>query len=205
LSLGFLALAVASFTFSGLQLGWIAPGPNWSMVGLVVLALAVPLQAASTIFGFLARDPIAATGMGILTGSWLALGIATYTSPTAGPTPAVGLLLIGSSVALLVPATVGFTGKILAAAVITGASLRFGLTGAFEMTGSSHWRLAAGASGLALAALAVYAALAFELETMHKREVLPAGRRGANRLALAGTFAEEVADIQHEPGVRRRL
>lgn len=66
LSLGFAALVVASFTVAGLELKWIDPFANSNTVGLTVLAFAVPLQFVSAIYGLLVRDPIAATGLGIL-------------------------------------------------------------------------------------------------------------------------------------------
>jgi hypothetical protein len=205
LALGFLALAIASFTVSGLQLQWIAPGPNWSTIGLLVLALAVPLQSVSAVLGFLTRDPVAGTGMGVLAGTWLALGASTYTSPTPTPSPAVGLLLVASSFALLVPTVAGAGGKLLASMVMAGAAVRFGVTGAYEISGTADWRIAAGIAGLCLSLLALYAAFAFEIEGVAKRTILPTGRHGRGREALAGSFAEEIAQVQHEAGVRQQL
>jgi succinate-acetate transporter protein len=205
LSLGFLALAVASLTLSGLQLGWVDPATQWTTVGLVVLVFAVPMQAVSTVFGFLARDAIAATGLGVLTGVWLAIGVATWTGTPGQTSPALGLLLLGAGFVLLVPAVVGSLTKWVAAGVLLLASARFLVTGAYEMTGSTDWRLAAGAAGLLLSAAAVYAALAFEVEAAKRRTILPTGRRGRGREALAGTFREEIEGLQHEPGVRQQL
>jgi hypothetical protein len=34
---------------------------------------------------------------------------------------------------------------------------------------------------------------------------LPTGRVGSGKAALAGDFADEVAGIEHEPGVRQEL
>lgn len=205
LTLGFLALGVASLTASGLQLGWIRPVADWSMVGLILLCFVVPLQIISAIFGFLARDAVASTGMGLLAGTWLAFGAATLASQPGQTSPALGLLLLGSATALLVPAIAGLTDKGIAATVIGLASLRFFLTGAYEMTSGSTWELAAGAGGLLLSLAALYAAFAYELESVRKHAVLPTGRRGLARLALQGSFADEVAGIHHEPGVRQQL
>lgn len=63
LPLGFLALAVTTTVFSAVQLGWL-PAGQWTVAALTALLFAVPLQALAAVFGFLARDPVAGTGMG---------------------------------------------------------------------------------------------------------------------------------------------
>lgn len=205
LTLGFLGLAAATLAASGLQLQWIPVARDWTTVGLVLLVFPVPLQALGSVMGFLARDAVAATGLGLLAGSWLALGAATFTGQPTQLSPGLGLLLIGAAVSLLVPAVTGWKSKAVAASVMGVAAVRFGLTGAYEMTGSTDWRLAAGAAGLLLFAVAVYAALAFELESVNRATVLPTGRRGRGAIALGGSFSEEVAGVHHEPGVRQQL
>jgi succinate-acetate transporter protein len=69
LPLGFLALALATTVFSAVQLGWI-PADQGRIAGLTALAATVPLQLLASVFGFLCRDPVAATGMGVLAGTW---------------------------------------------------------------------------------------------------------------------------------------
>jgi uncharacterized protein len=64
----------------------------------------VPLQAVSFVFGLLARDQSAGTAMGPLTGSWLAIGLVTVTAKPGAVSGGLGLLLLGSAAALLVPA-----------------------------------------------------------------------------------------------------
>jgi hypothetical protein len=63
----------------------------------------------------------------------------------------------------------------------------------------------AGVTGLALAAVALYAALAFELEDVRHRTVIATGRRGDGSDALSGSVAGELADVVHEAGVRKQL
>jgi hypothetical protein len=53
--------------------------------------------------------------------------------------------------------------------------------------------------------LAVYAAYAAEYEDVVKRAVLPLGRRGKGQVALRGTYAQQIADVHHEAGVRNQL
>jgi hypothetical protein len=59
--------------------------------------------------------------------------------------------------------------------------------------------------GLALGLVALYAALAFELEDVKRKTVLPLGRRGAGRQVMSGALADELRDLSHESGVRKQL
>src|SRR5215211_7002872 len=92
---------------------------------------------------------------------------------------------IGSPLALgfvaLAAATLvvsGLASKLVPALVLATTALRFLVTGLYQLTASSAWKAAAGLVGLLLAALAMYAAWAFELEDTAKRTVLPTLRRG---------------------------
>jgi hypothetical protein len=204
LPLAFLALAVGTFVLAGLQLSWI-PAAQSADVGLGLMVFVFPLQAASSIFGFLARDSVAGTGTGMLSGAWLATGVVTFTSRPGNTSGALGLLLIGAATALLVPAVAGAASKPLAGLVITGVSARFFLTGAYELSSASAWKYAAAAEGLLLAVLALYAGLAFELEDSRLRTVLPTLRRGPGEKAIAGTMADELDGVHKEAGVRKQL
>ena len=79
--LGFLGLAAATTTLAGIELNWV-PLSQHATVGLVLVAFALPLQLISSLFGFLARDTVCGTGMGVLVGTWLTLGITAYQAPT---------------------------------------------------------------------------------------------------------------------------
>jgi uncharacterized protein len=204
LTLGFLALVAGTFTIAGTELSWVAAGQD-RYAGLAVVLFVFPLQALSSIYGFLARDSIAGTGMGLLSGGWLVIGALTFLDHGGQPAGALGLILLPIAVALLVPATTGAAAKPLASLVMTGAAVRFFLTAAYQLTGAVAWRQAAAAEGLLLAVGAVYAALAFELEDSRLRTVLPTLRRGAARQAMSGTLAEELRQVHHEAGVRKQL
>jgi succinate-acetate transporter protein len=69
LALGFFGLAAATFITSGLQLGWVESAEQ-RQVAICILAFTAPLQLFASLFGFLARDGVAATGMGLLSGGW---------------------------------------------------------------------------------------------------------------------------------------
>lgn len=204
LPLGFLALAAGSFTMAGAELSWL-PQAQSAAAGLVILAFVVPLQVASFLFGFLARDPAAATGMAVQAGGWLAIGLITYTSTPGQVSGALGLILLGAGTVMLVPALTAVQSKVVAAAVMGLTSLRFYLTAAYQLTAGPGWRTAAGAAGLALAALALYAGLAFELEDNRRATVLPTLRRAGGQRAVTGRLTDEVAGIHHEAGVRQVL
>jgi uncharacterized protein len=188
--LGFLALVLATTLFSAVQLGWIPPGEG-RVAGLVAVFATVPLQLLACVMGFLARDPVAATGMGLLTGTWAVVGTTTLTSPPGAVSDGLGVFLLVVGTCMLVPA-VSAGSKLVPAAVMGLAGVRFAVTGAYHLTGSSGWKATAGWVGLVLALLALYAALALELEASHRRTVLPLGRRGHT-------------SVSDDPGVRPRL
>lgn len=204
LPLGLLALAAGTFTMAGLELSWISSAQSHA-AGLVILTFTVPLQMVSFGYGFLARDPAAATGMGLQAGGWAAIGTVTLTSPPGRASGALGLILLGAGTVMLAPAAAAAASNVLAAAVMALTSLRFFLTAAYQLTAAPGWKITAGAAGLALAAVACYAGLAFELEDSHTTTVLPTFRRGTGQTAISGGPAEELEGIHREAGIRRKL
>lgn len=204
LALGFFGLAAATFVVAGLQLGWVEPAETHE-VALCVLAFTVPLQLTASLLGFHARDAVAATGMGLLSGIWAVLGSVLLSSPPGSTSDALGLFLLVAGVAMWAPASTALAGKVVPALVLGTAGARFVLTGVFELTANHAWEDAAGIVGLVLAALAVYAAYAAQAEDVLDREVLPLGRRGKGRTATEGAYAEQVRPLPHEAGVRQQL
>ncbi len=203
LPLGFLALAVATFSFSALQLGWI-PVTQGRTAALAALLFAVPLELIASVFGFFARDPVAGTGNAVLAGTWAVLSVNTLTTPPGTSSSGLGIVLFAAAAALLVPAVAGVA-KVVASGVLMLASVRFAVTGVAELTASAGWKGAAGIVGLALAALALYAALAFELEAVRGRTVLPLLRHGSAGAAIRSDAEAQVSDVEHEAGVRKQL
>ena len=192
LPLGFLALAGGTVLVSGLQLGWLSESDGRD-VALIVIAFVFPLQLVASVFGYLGRDVVAGTGMGILSGTWLSIGLVTLTSPAGSTSDALGLFLLLAAVAMLVPALAALSGKLVAVAVLATTAVRFACTGMYQLTASATWENIAGAVGLVLCAVAVYAALAIALEDARRTTVLPTGRRGAGR------------DVEDEAGIRPQL
>jgi uncharacterized protein len=191
-ALGFLGLAGATLTVAALQLGWIGEAEG-SMVALILIGFTVPLQAAASIVGFLGRDGVIATGMGVLAGTWLSIGLVFYSLQPGETSDALGVFLLAAGTAMLVPACSALYSKLVPALVLGTAGLRFFLGGIHELTGDDAWAKAAGVVGLFLFAFAVYAAFAAELEDVRKVSVLPLGRRGRAK------------DISQPPGVREAL
>jgi succinate-acetate transporter protein len=103
------------------------------------------------------------------------------------------------------PASSATASKLVPALVLATAGLRFVVTGMYQLTSNEAWENAAGVIGLLLAGLAVYAAYAAEFEDVLKRPLLPLGRRGKGEQAVKGTYAEQIANVAHEPGVRQQL
>jgi succinate-acetate transporter protein len=205
LPLGFLGLAAATLLVSGLQLEWLAP-TDGRAVAYCLIGFVFPTQLLSSIFGYLARDVVAGTSMGILAGTWLSMGLITLDAPRPGATSdALGLFLLIAAVAMLVPAAAATTGKLVPALVLATTALRFLVTGMFQITAGDTWMAVAGVVGLVLCVFAVYAALAMGLEDAKRETVLPLGRRGYGRTAIGGGLDGQLELVDREAGVREQL
>jgi uncharacterized protein len=204
LPLGFLALAGGTLLVSGLQLGWLEP-KDGQHVALILLAFVFPLQLVASIFGFLGRDVVAGTGMGVLAGTWLSISLVQLTSPPGSTSDPLGMLLLLSATAMLVPAAASSMGKLVPALVLVTTAVRFATTGLYELTASSAWQDAAGVVGLVLCGLALYAALAMVLEDAKRQTILPLGRRGLGADSIGGNLDEQLRRIEREAGVREQL
>jgi hypothetical protein len=127
LPLGFLALAGGSLVVTGLQLGWLAEAEGHD-VALILLAFVFPLQLLTSVFGYLARDVVAGTGMGLLAGIWLSIALVMLGAEPGATSDALGLFLLIAAVAMMVPATAAWTAKLVPAAVLTAAARSHPLT-----------------------------------------------------------------------------
>ena len=204
LPLGFVGLSAASLLLAGLQLGWLG-SEEGQAVALALIAFVFPAQLVTSILGYLARDVVAGTGMGILCGTWLTVGLVILVSPPGATSDALGLFLLLAAVAMLIPAAAASLGKLVVAAVLGGAALRFAVTGIYELSGSGSWEDVAGVVGLVLCAPALYAASAMALEDARGRTVLPLGRRGSGRIPPEGRLGQELGGVEREVGVRGQL
>lgn len=202
LPLGFVGLAVATSVVASFNLGWI-PTTEQHQVALVLMAFVFPLQMLATILLFLARDAPSGAGIGVQSVTWLALGLLLYTGSPGSVSATVGIFLFAAAAALLPSALTACLTKLVPGGVMLGTALRFVLTGLYEKLGSSTLEHSAGWEGLVLAAAALYAALASDLEGSFRRPVLPLGRLG--RHPLDQTLAQQLPELEREPGVRPQL
>ncbi len=204
LPLGFMALAVATFVVSGEQLGWI-PESERRVVGLILLAAPLPLQLIASVLAFLARDGSAASALGVQGATWGAIGLVFVVAPGRATAGALGLLLLASGLHCTLTGLVTGTSKLIPGLVVFVTGVRFALTGVYQLSGTGSWQDAAGAVGLALAALATYAAVAMDVEDAKGRTLLPLLRRSIGKRSLEGGLPAQVEGVENEPGVRRRL
>jgi succinate-acetate transporter protein len=202
--LGFLGLGLASIMLTALQENWLAQSQGHD-VAVVILAFTVPLEFVAAVFGFLGRDGSGGTGMAVLGASWLATAMLLLRTPAGERNPALGFLLYFVAAALIVPTVAAAFGKVLASIVFFLAGLRFALTGVYEYHGGRGWEHASGWLGLLLCVVAVYASLAFEVEDMAHRTLLPVLRRASGARALSGNLLDEIENVQREAGVRDQL
>lgn len=199
-----MGLAAGTLVISGLQLGWL-PASEGRHAALILVAFVFPLQLLTSVLGYLVRDVIAGTGMGILAGSWLSIALVQLDSPPGATSDALGLFLLLAGAAMVIPAAAATSGKLIPAAVLGTAGLRFALTGVYELTGAQWWEDTAGIVGLVLCALGLYAALAMALEDARRETVLPLGRRGFGRESVSGNLEAQLVRIEREAGVREQL
>ncbi len=156
--LGFLALAAASLIAAGHDLGWIADAER-VQIGIMLLVAAPVVQLLASTMGFVAREPVPATGMALLGAGWAARGLTWITMPAGSYSAALGtLLIIVGAAALLSAAEALVRGSAVAAVVLALAALNFLLTAASELAASATVADLAGAVGLAVTAAALAAA-----------------------------------------------
>jgi succinate-acetate transporter protein len=203
-ALGFVGVAGATIMAAGLELGWI-PADQRHDTALLIIAFAPAILFLASVFGFLARDAIAATASGVMSATWLAVAIALLLSPPGSHSRALALLLFVAGTAILMSAAIAAQSKLVPAFVLSLTAIRFILAGIHEWGAGSVWGDAAGWAGVALCACALYAAISLELEDIKRRPVLPTLRRGTGRRALEPRLEEQVRHVAAEAGVRREL
>ncbi len=189
---------------TGSDLKWV-PTSEAHMVALIVLVFTVPLQVLSSVFGYLGRDGAGGTGPAVLSGAWAVIGATMLVSAPGHRSPAMGLLLLFLGGALLVPVVASSFGKVGVSVTYGLALVRFVLTGVYEFHGGMGWKHASGWMGLAVCVVALYMALALEIEDIRHRTVLPVGRWGSGARAIGGNLLDEIEKVQREAGVREQL
>ncbi len=204
LPLGLLALMCAGILLSLQQLGAI-PETEMSTIALILLGFVAPLMLIASIFGFLARDTVAGTALGLFAGAWLATGLNFLTAAPGQTSTALGIFFLALAASFAVIIAGASFGKAGPAVVIVFGVARFLLSGLYELTGSVGVEHAAAIVGFGLAAAALYSAVATEIEDVQGEVKLPMGRRASAREALAGPFDAQLERLEREAGVRNQL
>ncbi|MFB7469857.1 GPR1/FUN34/YaaH family transporter [Kitasatospora sp. NPDC056184] len=199
--LGFFTVAISSAVTSSLQLGLI-DSANRQAVALTVFSAFV-LQLLVGILAFGARDVIAATLMGGFAGAWLANGLVTSTDAHGGA-QVLGVMNLVFTVFAALMASVARPKRVLWLLLMVAVP-RYLTAGLFGVSGVEWLGRVAGALGMLLAAVAMYAAYALMLEELRGREVLWIGRGGHVRDAMHAGLGDQLQRLETQAGVRRTL
>jgi len=201
LTIGMSGLAIASLVQSGLDLHWVAVTQTRD-AGLILISIPFLLQLISSVFSYLARDGAAGAAIGVLSGSWLGLGLLHVTSAPGSRSGALGLMLLAAGSMIFLSSLAIGLGKPLAGATFALEGVRFVIAGVYQLGAPGAWQQTAGIIGLVVVGLAAYNVLAFELEGVKRHAVLPTFRRGRALAAVSGPPPAQLQDLAAEAGVR---
>ncbi|MFE6870117.1 hypothetical protein ACFVFS_26620 [Kitasatospora sp. NPDC057692] len=199
--LGFFTVAISSAVTSSMQLGLIDSAHRQAVALTVFSAFVLQLLVAILAFG--ARDVIAATLMGAFAGAWLANGLVTSTDVQGGA-QVLGVMNLAFTVFAALMASVARPKRVLWLLLMVAVP-RYFTAGLFGVSGVEWLGQVAGALGMVLAAVAMYAAHALMLEELQGREVLWIGRGGHVRDAMHAGLGDQLKRLETQAGVRRTL
>lgn len=204
LPLGLLAVMTGGLLLACLQIGALSPQEQHT-IALILLGFVVPLELLATVFCFLARDTVAATGLGLFSGAWLASALTLMNAPPGQTDKAYGIFLLALAASMFIIVAGASFGKAGAALVMVFGSARFALAGLYELLGGTGLEHAGAIVGFALVATALYTALATEVEDVRGERKLPIGRKREAAMALDEPLASQLKQLEHEAGVRQQL
>ncbi|HWD63857.1 MAG TPA: GPR1/FUN34/YaaH family transporter [Solirubrobacteraceae bacterium] len=204
LPLGLYSFGIGMMVIGAQTAGWI-PVRQDLQVGLVIASFVFPLELLAVIFGFLARDTLAVTVLGLFTTSWLTQGLALILGPPGVPSVTLGFFLMAFSAVIYVTSLVAISGKPLLGLIMFLSASRGVLDGLFQFTGTHGVALAAGIVATVIAGLALYSGTAFLMEELRHRAILPVFRRGNSATAIQGQLSDQLLPATAEAGVREQL
>src|SRR4051794_28522703 len=111
LPLGLLALVPAGVMLSCQQVGAI-DATELKTIAYLLLGFVVPLQLVACIFGFLARDSVAGTGLGLFAGAWLGSALTLLNAQPGTTSHAFGVFLLSVGAAMVVLVAGAAFGKV---------------------------------------------------------------------------------------------
>lgn len=169
---GLFAIALGAVLLAVLKLGWV-PSREQKTVGLLLLAFAFPLQSAMGLLSFFTGRAVSATVFAVIAAAWLSLGLALRTSPPGARSDTVGALLLWLGFVFLALALISLLRMLLMSALLSLGAPMAVLAGVSELGNYRGVARADGVVALALAVVATYGGLAFVLEEVAGREILP--------------------------------
>lgn len=202
--LAFFAFGIGSFLLSGQQLG-LVPQDEARNVAIILAAFVFPAELLAAVLAYLSRETLGGTVLGLFSFAWLSIALVNLTLDPGATSGALGLLELSLAVILVFIGAAAFLGKPVLAAVIALASVRFGLNGVYALTEIAAVQTASGFLGLLIALLSLYGGIAFGIEDLLHRTVLPIGRRGEALQAFEQDLGEQVGPVENEAGVRKQL
>jgi hypothetical protein len=205
IALGLGAILMGTAMLSGLQLGWLSGADQQRTVAFVALAAAFPLELLASVLAFMARDPLAGTGLGIFSSVWAVSGLTLLTGQPDTTNDALGMSLLAGGLLLFLLLVSAGAGRLVFGAVMLVGCARLTMTGLYEVVPSSGLELAAGIVGLVLVAFCAYGIVGLLSEDLPRPSLLPLGRSGRAASSLSDGFAEQLHALENEAGVRRQL
>jgi uncharacterized protein len=205
LPLGLFAFAIGNVLLAVTHLGGFSQQDTRVVMVMLATFIALP-QFLAAVLGFLTREPLVATLLGLLAVTWPTdVVVQEYTgATTSAPRGVLFCALAGVLVLMAIP---GLTSKPLFSVVLVSAALRFVAGGVYDLTASTTWMRISGIVAIVVAALAAYLATALVIEDVRHRTVLPVGRLGGteSRSAMEAGLAEQTRSLPHEAGIRAQL
>jgi hypothetical protein len=181
------------------------PASEMRPLVFVLLGYVAPLELLPCIFSFLARDTGTATTMGIFAAGWVVLSLYYLFFGVEAHTVTVGVFLLMDALAILALGIAAFEGKPMMALILLFSFIRFVLAAALQFGAGRNVAITAGAFGLLTGILALYGGLAFLLEDIKQKTVLPVFRRKAARQSIEGSLHDQLQRLETEAGVRQQL
>ncbi len=141
--------------------------------------------------------------MGVFAASWIAFALFLILSPPGATSPALATFYGTLTATSAVLGIVALSGKPMIAILLFMATARF-LFNSFHEAGLGDWTaLVTSIIGLILGAFSVYGGLAFLLEDVRQKTVLPVFRRGSAKVSLEGDLYDQMERVHREAGIRQ--
>jgi len=202
--LGFFAFGIGMFMYAALSAPWLKPTEAHT-VGILLAVFVGPIELLATVIAFLARDTASAAALGLFSVSWIAAGILNVTAEPGVLSAADGFFLIAFSIVVVILGLPALLTKPFIGVLLIVSSSRAVLFAVYELGGGAGWNHVSGWIALGIFCIAMYGGLAFLLEDLQGRTVLPIGRRGPAREAIEGGLGTQLSTLADEAGVRRPL